>query len=462
MGRKSTSTKSGKSINPADAHRKLQRKRELKKNKEERKKVRLIALTQKDTTKLASELESLKEIGLSVDPREERDRGSARTKRLELEEKLRKIKEARETLGLPSKAGGTDRTKDVRVEMKWYHPTFNPHGPKKSDKDQDDSGDSDGSDSETGESGSESELEADNEAKEEDEAESKSTSELEDPASIPMPPGAPRFDEAQIYVTLDLPEVRSKAEPVPLAEPPRVPEGGAGRQQQGPPPPPFRPQYGYGQRPPPFGYPGHGPPPPYPGPPGPQGMPRPPGPAPFGYGPPRPMYPPPPFRPPYMGGPPHPPFGQPSPYGHMPPPPGPYMGPMDGPNTGGDVPMPNVEMGQFTPAAPAAPAAPVISAAPVVRDLQKELTHMLPPTLLRRKVAQPGKVAKPRAAAVGGPAAGRPAVNAAPDVDGGGTRTAARPATGVGAPKAASQTKAPAKSATDEYEDFMKQMEGLM
>ncbi|KAJ7070527.1 WW domain binding protein 11-domain-containing protein [Mycena amicta] len=57
----------GKNVNPADAFRKAQRKRELKKNKDTRSKVRDMALVKKDVTDLAEEVERLE---FSLDPKE--------------------------------------------------------------------------------------------------------------------------------------------------------------------------------------------------------------------------------------------------------------------------------------------------------------------------------------------------------------------------------------------------------
>jgi len=96
MGRKSGRTKIGRSINPADAHRKQQRRKELKKNKEERKRVRLIASANKDLTKLEEELNQLKEY--------EKERyldKYEKEKKKSLEEEITKVKEAREKLGIP-------------------------------------------------------------------------------------------------------------------------------------------------------------------------------------------------------------------------------------------------------------------------------------------------------------------------------------------------------------------------
>ncbi|KAF8347049.1 WW domain binding protein 11-domain-containing protein [Amanita rubescens] len=51
----------GKNLNPADAYRKAQRKKEVKKNKTERQKNRGLALVKKDTTEIEDEIKSLEE-----------------------------------------------------------------------------------------------------------------------------------------------------------------------------------------------------------------------------------------------------------------------------------------------------------------------------------------------------------------------------------------------------------------
>lgn len=96
MGRKSGRTKTGRTINPADAHRKQQRRKELKKNKEERKKVRLIAYAHKDLSKFEEELEQYKKLeseGL-LDK-------NGKAKKIAVEDEIKKIKGSREKLGLP-------------------------------------------------------------------------------------------------------------------------------------------------------------------------------------------------------------------------------------------------------------------------------------------------------------------------------------------------------------------------
>ncbi|ORE18347.1 hypothetical protein BCV71DRAFT_179755 [Rhizopus microsporus] len=58
--------KSNRSINPADALRKKQRKRELKKNKEERKRARESVLAKKDINKVKSEISRLEHLGTCI------------------------------------------------------------------------------------------------------------------------------------------------------------------------------------------------------------------------------------------------------------------------------------------------------------------------------------------------------------------------------------------------------------
>ncbi|KAI9268947.1 hypothetical protein BDA99DRAFT_435139 [Phascolomyces articulosus] len=55
--------KSKRAINPADALRKKQRKRELKKNKEDRKKARELALSKRDTGRVKSDIQKLENQG---------------------------------------------------------------------------------------------------------------------------------------------------------------------------------------------------------------------------------------------------------------------------------------------------------------------------------------------------------------------------------------------------------------
>ncbi|KAK9763250.1 hypothetical protein K7432_010256 [Basidiobolus ranarum] len=123
---------------------------------------------------------------------------------------------------------------------------------------------------------------------------------------------------------------------------------------------------------------------------------------------------------------------------------------------------------------PAAPA--VISAEPQIRNLQKELTKLVPAAVLRKKAT--GGVSSPAI-----PKVSLPKINAAPDMDYN-VDTSVRPTTNLSnltasifgkmgpvkppnpAPSNASVSSSaskPQKSSTnDEYEDFMKEMEGLL
>ncbi|KAI9030852.1 hypothetical protein CLU79DRAFT_681177, partial [Phycomyces nitens] len=56
--------KAKKSINPADAARKAQRKREIKKNKDDRKRARENALSKKDTGRTKQEIARLENLGM--------------------------------------------------------------------------------------------------------------------------------------------------------------------------------------------------------------------------------------------------------------------------------------------------------------------------------------------------------------------------------------------------------------
>jgi hypothetical protein len=121
-------------------------------------------------------------------------------------------------------------------------------------------------------------------------------------------------------------------------------------------------------------------------------------------------------------------------------------------------------------AANAATATPVIQAAPQVRNLQKELTTLVPTALLRKKAA----ASKPKVA--------RPIVNAAPNIDDGltdelSTITPTKRSASTAIPllqeqqksseaDSASSAPSPAKKAkkkkADEYEKFMAEMQDLL
>ena len=65
MGRKTTSTKGGKFMNPTDQARKEARRRELKKNKRQRMAVRQAVIKTKDPHQMVKELDELDEMELN-------------------------------------------------------------------------------------------------------------------------------------------------------------------------------------------------------------------------------------------------------------------------------------------------------------------------------------------------------------------------------------------------------------
>ncbi|KAJ3019813.1 hypothetical protein HKX48_001740 [Thoreauomyces humboldtii] len=450
--------KSGRAVNPADAHRKQQRKRELKKNKEDRKKVRLVATAQKDTKKLFKELQEYQAVD-HLEP-------AQRRKKQQLDEKLQQINKSREELGLapvdPNAPAPKSKSKQD-VEVKWYHPTFNPHGPKKPAR-----------------------TDA---AEEEAETSSAQTSNhqaflpIDDLSHIPLPKGTAANSEAQIYHTLDLPEIRNSHVP---AAPAAMSASRSSDpilvlpfQHHMPPPLPF----------PPPGMPGFGPP-------FMQGMPPgpPPGPPPFGmqargFAPGPPPGPPPlhvggyaggpiirpfpPGPPPFMRPPPHLVMHQ-QPFHHQPYPPPPHIQFAPPPFFGPPRPPAShsASLSAPPPAGPSAAPAParVIAAAPVVRDLQAESVKLVPAALLRKRAAAPRPKPKAAVGYVGAAnarllPAGKRVLNAAPDVGDGGDVDANPLGQGLlaktGAPSQQKQKEA-TKTANEEYDEFMNSMKDLL
>ncbi|CAG8524813.1 2215_t:CDS:2 [Funneliformis mosseae] len=343
--------KSGRILNPADAHRKAMRQKEIKKNKAERRRVRTLVMVHKDTSKLEEEAHGVN---------------------------LQKEKE---------------KTTKEHVPV-YFHPTLNPSGlppPGVSVEDEKEGSFEDDSGSEF--SDNDSEAEAKQESDED----------------IPLPPGSPPTKESDD----ELPEL-----------PPDLPPG----------PPPinissYSPLMARPSHPSPFGF-NH------------QGSPFPPPPGTFVFNGPLGS---PNHQRPNMRTPPHPTFGPgPIPFSRgPPPPPTATMHPIQGqgyPVRSLDAPHPrpppfssqvshygpppqipggnnNISSRTFSPStisnnaqlakASAATATPIIQAAPQVRNLQKELTTLIPTALLRKKVA----ASKPKVAI--------PVVNAAPKIDDG-------------------------------------------
>ncbi|KAA8540909.1 hypothetical protein F0562_024953 [Nyssa sinensis] len=137
-------TKGGKVMNPTDAYRKELRKKELKRNKKERKKVREVGILKKDPDTLKEQIEKLemmKADGALDKARKHKKRQLEDTlnlvlkKRKEYEEKLRDKGEAPvmfSHLGPPrrrSTAEEEERVKHPKPEDSvYYHPTLNPTG----------------------------------------------------------------------------------------------------------------------------------------------------------------------------------------------------------------------------------------------------------------------------------------------------------------------------------------------
>lgn len=137
-------TKGGKVMNPTDAYRKELRKKELKRNKKERKKVREVGILKKDPETLREQidkLEMMKADGALDKARKHKKRQLEDTlnlvlkKRKEYEEKLKEKGEAPvmfSHLGPPRRrttAEEEERVKHPKPEDSvYYHPTLNPTG----------------------------------------------------------------------------------------------------------------------------------------------------------------------------------------------------------------------------------------------------------------------------------------------------------------------------------------------
>ncbi|XP_009766509.1 protein EARLY FLOWERING 5-like [Nicotiana sylvestris] len=137
-------TKGGKVMNPTDAYRKEQRKRELKRNKKERKKVREVGILKKDPDQLKDQiqkLEVMKAEGALDKARKHKKRQLEDTlnlvlkKRKEYEEKLKEKGEQPvmfSHLGPPRRRTSAEEEEMVKhpkpEDSVYYHPTLNPTG----------------------------------------------------------------------------------------------------------------------------------------------------------------------------------------------------------------------------------------------------------------------------------------------------------------------------------------------
>ncbi|KAG8379111.1 hypothetical protein BUALT_Bualt07G0054100 [Buddleja alternifolia] len=137
-------TKGGKTMNPTDAYRKELRKKELKRNKKERKKVREVGILKKDPDSLKDQiqkLESMKADGALDKARKHKKRQLEDTltlvmkKRKEYEDKMKEKGEAPVMfshlgpVGRRATREEEERAKHPRPEDSvYYHPTLNPSG----------------------------------------------------------------------------------------------------------------------------------------------------------------------------------------------------------------------------------------------------------------------------------------------------------------------------------------------
>ncbi|PWN91275.1 hypothetical protein FA10DRAFT_284220 [Acaromyces ingoldii] len=360
----------GKSSNPMDAARKAARKRELKRNKEERAKVREVATVKKDTRSLEADirrLESKDGGALSQVEREELGQLKAEVRRIreakeayvkehpehrkfvfaremeEEEESKRKQKEGKEAEERNRDAKRPWEGRDPRWSQD-YDPVFNPLGApppgmpyREKTKEQ-----------------FEAEYGVEDESAEEDDSDSDDDDD-DDGDDIVMPDGPPPLPQEEDEGDSD---ADSDGIVMPEGPPPGAPPSGPKAMTAqpplppGPPPPPQGPALAYGRPFRPTYQPHH--------------HPRPPPPPGFGnnvpYGAPQGM--------PYIGGPPPPGFGGLPPR----PPPRPYAASA----------RPPVAPPGPPPQRPPA----TISVAPKLRDLKKEATAFVPPALRRKQAAE--------------------------------------------------------------------------
>ncbi|KAJ8470206.1 hypothetical protein OPV22_024549 [Ensete ventricosum] len=137
-------TKGGKVMNPTDAYRKEIRKKELKRNKKERKKVREVGILKKDPEAIREQIEKLERMkadGALDKARKHKKRQLEDTlnlvlkKRKEYEEKMREKGETPvmfSHLGPPRRRATAEEEERVRhpkpEDSVYYHPTLNPTG----------------------------------------------------------------------------------------------------------------------------------------------------------------------------------------------------------------------------------------------------------------------------------------------------------------------------------------------
>ncbi|CEP14653.1 hypothetical protein [Parasitella parasitica] len=353
--------KSKRSMNPADALRKKQRKRELKKNKEDRKRVRESALAKKDVGKVRQEiarLEHLSNMG-QLDKA-----GQTRLDQLKSDiGKIEKAKKATELTGAQAayvaRMQEQEKKHEGEARKLVYDPKRGAFVPAKikeksssaSTKEADDEDNSSSSDSSSDDDSSdESDQSEDDISLDEEEEESKeeeialpppkTLTESDDEYEIPLPPGPPPYRPFEEQLN---PIIQHQFRNPPPPPPPGGPVMNRPRMHQVPPPPP---------------------------------------PIPYGFRPPQMMAAPPP-PPPIM------PYQQISAPVYYPQPP----------------PQSQSESGQQRQTSQTA-STPVISAEPQLRDLEKETLAFVPAAIRRKQNAANKKASLPKEA--------RPHIDAAP------------------------------------------------
>ncbi|CAG8477921.1 868_t:CDS:10 [Dentiscutata erythropus] len=449
--------KSGRTLNPADAHRKAMRQKEIKKNKMERKRVRTLVMVHKDTSKLEEEIARYKALD-----KEKRLDKNGKAKLKDLEDKLSKILDTKKAHGI-----SVHREKPKDHIPVYFHPTLNPSGalpPSTSKSSAQDDEESSGNE------------DSDNEYSDDDRSSegSEKRNKQESDEDIPLPPGKPPSNESDD----ELPELPPGTPPkqddsdedlpeLPPGLPPSLQNNDSNTQSLGI------------SRSPPFGF-------------RPLSMPA--GPQ---YPPPQSTYmmfnsppgssnhlrPPPNIRPPPppvfpsgagQGAPLRPLESRPPPFSsqvsHYGPPPPPVQGinkvtrdhmknnysidPLDVYGSSQRAFPQNVvtdkSQAMNVPLLKSTTTAtPVIQAEPQVRNLQKELTTLVPAALLRKKA----DARKPKVA--------RPVVNAAPNIDDDyDVQAPEQTQTVVNTPLPTKKAKT--KKKVDEYDKFMAEMQDLL
>ncbi|CDS07670.1 hypothetical protein LRAMOSA01619 [Lichtheimia ramosa] len=404
--------KSKRAINPADALRKAQRKRELKKNKEQRREARQSALAKKNTNPIRAEIQRLENQGKSTTRHTGLDKNAqARLTQLKADlERIEKAKKTREPQLSGAQAAFLERQRQqqereqrenrkmvydpktnsfVAVKVKDTGAKAGSSKTRRSDGDSSSSSSTSSSDTDSDSDMSDSDLSdmEDMETKQEDEED------MNEDEDIPLPEGPPPTDSKAADQSKEEDDDEDDDD-IPLPEGPPPPKPFQTQlapiqaaQMRPPPPPPPRPPHFTPQF---HGMPMAGsygmmvPPPPPPGRPPAHAMRVPP--------------PPPPSRPPFTQRPPM--YTQPA---HI------YQSSSTTTTTTEKSAVPESSQVEVPKPTREQIAAATISAEPQLRDLQKELLGFVPAAVRRKQAAQKKTAALPKGA--------KPVINAAPDVE---------------------------------------------